>query len=141
MLAAGHSAKTQDVADSVKEAVNNLFIAMKNSDGESLKTCFADSAVLQSISKDKEGNLLVKNESVNQFAKSISTVSKGALDERITFKMVKVDGPLASVWTPYSFYYNGNFSHCGVISFELVRTNNGWKIQHLIDTRRKSDCL
>jgi hypothetical protein len=141
MLAAGLSAKSQDVADSVKEAVNNLFTAMKNSDGELLKTCFADSAILQSISKDKEGNLLVKNESVNQFAKSISTVSKGALDERITFNMVKVDGPLASVWTPYSFYYNGNFSHCGVNSFQLVRTKNGWKIQHLIDTRRKSDCL
>jgi hypothetical protein len=141
ILVTSLSAKTQSATDSVKAAVNDLFIAMKNSDGEFLKTCFADSAVLQSINKDKEGNLLVKNESVSQFAKSISTVAKGALDERITFDMVKVDGPLASVWTPYSFYYNGNFSHCGVNSFQLVRTKNGWKIQHLIDTRRKTGCL
>ncbi len=141
ILSAGISAKTQTSADSVKTAVNDLFTAMRNSDGELLKSCFADSAVLQSINKDKEGNLLVRNESVAQFAGSVNKAAKGALDERITFDMVKVDGPLASVWTPYSFYYNGNFSHCGVNSFQLVRTKNGWKIQHLIDTRRKAGCL
>ncbi len=137
----GLSAKSQSATDSVKAAVTDLFVAMKNSDGEFLKTCFADSAVLQSINRDTEGNLLVKNESVSQLAKSISSAAMGALDERITFDMIKVDGPLASVWTPYSFYFNGNFSHCGVNSFQLVRTKNGWKIQHLIDTRRKSGCL
>lgn len=134
-------AKSQTTEDSVKTAVNNLFVAMKNSDGDMLRSCFGDSAKLQALSKDMEGNLLVKNESVQDFAKSISTMPKGALDERITFDMIKIDGPLASVWTPYSFYYNGQFSHCGVNSFQLLRTVNGWKIQYIIDTRRKTGCL
>ena len=135
------SAFSQTTEDSVKAAVNKLFVAMKNSDGIMLQTCFGDSAKLQALSKDKDGNLLVKNESVKDFANSISTMPKGALDERITFDMIKIDGPLASVWTPYSFYYNGQFSHCGVNSFQLLRTVNGWKIQYIIDTRRKSGCL
>lgn len=134
-------ANSQTTEDSVKTAVNNLFVAMKNSDGVMLQSCFGDSAKLQALSMDKAGNLLVKNESVQDFAKSISTMPKGALDERITFDMIKIDGPLASVWTPYSFYYNGQFSHCGVNSFQLLRTVNGWKIQYIIDTRRKTGCL
>ena len=141
LCALQQQAYCQPTTDSVKAAVNNLFVAMKNSDAALLRTCFADSAVLQAISRDKEGSLLVRNESVSIFAEGISKAAKGALDERITFDMIKIDGPLASVWTPYSFYYNGNFSHCGVNSFQLVRTKNGWKIQYLIDTRRKTDCL
>lgn len=66
--------------------------------------------------------------------------SRGGLDERIQFDVVKVDGPLASVWTPYKFYFKGQFSHCGVNSFQLVRVNGEWKIQYLIDTRRRNDC-
>ena len=135
------SANSQTTEDSVKAAVNNLFIAMKNSDGLMLRSCFGDSAKLQALGKDKAGNLIVKNESIQDFANSISTAPKGSLDERISFDTIKIDGPLASVWTPYSFYYNGQFSHCGVNSFQLIRTVNGWKIQYIIDTRRKTGCL
>jgi len=61
-------------------------------------------------------------------------------DERINFDMVRTDGPLATAWTPYKFYYKGNFSHCGVDSYQLVRINGIWKIQYLIDTRRNMSC-
>jgi len=62
-------------------------------------------------------------------------------NERITFEIVKVDADLASVWTPYQFYYKDKFSHCGVNSFQLVRLQGIWKIQYLVDTRRKTDCV
>ncbi len=83
---------------------------------------------------------VVKNEMPEGFAKSVSSMPKGAADERISFETVKIDGPLALAWTPYSFYYDGKFSHCGVNSFQLVRFNGEWKIQYLIDTRRKQGC-
>ena len=134
------AAKAQNAEDSVKAVVNNLFTAMKNSDSVLLKTCFADKSILQTITKNKEGNVSVKNESLNEFATSISTQPKGSLDEQIVFDVVKTDGPLAIVWTPYNFYYNGKFLHCGVNSFQLVRIGNEWKIQYLIDTRRKAGC-
>ena len=133
------NAKSQTASDSVKAVVNELFTAMKTSDSVLLVGCFADSAVLQTIGRNKE-KLLVKNESVKEFASSVAKAPKGSLDERIVFDMVKIDGVLASVWTPYSFYYKGNFSHCGVNSFQLIKTDKGWKIQYLIDTRRKSGC-
>ena len=130
----------QSAEDSVKAAVNKLFEGMKNSDAGLLKTAFADSAILQTIGRTREGNSFIRNETLDAFAETISKLPKGAADERINFETVKIDGPLAIVWTPYKFYYNGTFSHCGVNSFQLVRINGQWKIQYLIDTRRKERC-
>lgn len=127
----------QSAEDSVKAVVNKLFAAMKASDGESLAACFADSAILQTIKPSGQ----IESEAVGEFAKSISGLPKGDADEQITFDVVKTDGELAIAWTPYQFYYKGKFSHCGVDSFQLVRVKGQWKIQYLIDTRRKQNCL
>ena len=119
--------------------VNKLFTAMKNADATSLQSCFADSAILQTII-DKKGKPTIETEAVQGFAISISKTTKDDADEGITFDVVKIDGDLAIVWAPYQFYWKGTFSHCGADSFQLVRINGEWKIQYLIDTRRKEGC-
>jgi len=130
----------QTAEDSVKSVVNNLFTAMKNADVALFKSTFSDSAVLQTITRNKEGKMRVITESVEEFANFVGSLKKDSADERIQFEIVKIDGPLAIVWTPYNFYHNGKFSHCGVNSFQLVRLDGIWKIQYLIDTRRRQGC-
>jgi hypothetical protein len=134
------SVSAQTAEDSVKAVINKMFAAMKNADGASLKECFADSAIMQTIGRNKEGKTVIRNDGTAGFIDFVSKEKQGAADERISFETVKIDGPLAIAWTPYSFYYNGKFSHCGVNSFQLVRINGTWKIQYLIDTRRKAGC-
>ena len=131
---------SQTAEDSVKTAVNNLFSAMKNADTAQLRNCFSGNCIFQTITKNKEKNTVVKDEMLGEFLASVIAQPKGSLDERIVFDVVKIDGPLAIVWTPYKFYYNGKFLHCGVNSFQLVKLAEGWKIQYLIDTRRKENC-
>ena len=97
--------------------------------------------ILQTIGRNKEGNIVIKNETPADFIDFISKESPGNVDEKIIFDVVKVDGPLSIAWTPYNFYYKGQFSHCGVNSFQLVRFNGEWKIQYIIDTRRKQGCV
>jgi hypothetical protein len=130
----------QTAEDSVKAVVKQLFDGMKNSDAVMIKTAFADSAFLQSVGKNKEGKIAISTDSIDEFAKLISGIKKGAADEQIVFESIKIDGPLAMVWAPYKFYFDGKFSHCGVDSFQLVYVNGQWKIQYLIDTRRKQPC-
>jgi hypothetical protein len=139
-LAASFTCQAQSSEDSVKAVINNMFAGMKNADVNLLKSSFADSIVLQTIARNKEGNAVVRNETANDFIDFISKEQPGNADERITYDVVKVDGPLAIAWTPYKFYYKGQFSHCGVNSFQLVRFNGVWKIQYIIDTRRKQGC-
>jgi hypothetical protein len=134
------SLNAQTAEDSVKAAVNKLFIAMKESDADMLKNAFTDNAVLQTIKETKDGTS-VTTEPIDEFAASIKQIAKGDLDEQIVFETVKIDATLAMAWTPYKFYFKGKFSHCGVNSFQLVRINGTWKIQYIIDTRRKQGCL
>lgn len=114
---------------------------MKSADSTMLISCFADSAILQTLAKSKTGKVYVRNEGISEFAKQIASLPKGDADERITYDVVKVDADLAVAWTPYQFYFKGSFSHCGVNSFQLVRLNGEWKIQYIIDTRRKDNCI
>ncbi|WP_379964622.1 nuclear transport factor 2 family protein [Epilithonimonas sp. UC225_85] len=120
----------------IKTSINSLFDGMKTSDSTKITKAFSKNAVLQTITKNGE----VKTENIKDFAASISKAAKESLDERISFSNILIDGNLASVWTPYGFYYQGKFSHCGVNSFQLVKANNEWKIQYIIDTRRKDNC-
>lgn len=119
----------------IEKPIRNLFLGMKNADAGLLKSAFSDTAILQTITK--EG---VKTENINDFITSVSKMEKDALDERITIEAVHTDGNLASVFTPYTFYFKNKFSHCGANSFQLVKQSGEWKIQYLIDTRRKENC-
>ena len=138
--AAAGTLHAQKAEDSAKTAIRNLFTGMINSDSLAIVNSFTSGAILQSI-KDKDGKVTVNDEKITAFAHVIAGLTKGDADERITFDVVKVDGPLAIVWTPYQFYYKGKFSHCGVDSYQLVRIDGVWKIQYLIDTRRSGGCL
>lgn len=117
-----------------------MFEGMKNSDTNVLRSVFAEAAILQTIVQSKEGKTQVRSEDVSGFVTSIGKLPKGSADERITFDVIKVDAALAIAWTPYKFYFNGQLYHCGVNSFQLVRLEGKWKIQYIIDTRRRENC-
>jgi hypothetical protein len=138
LAAFGGHAQTTD--DSVKAAVNLLFTGMKNADAATIRRSFADSAILQTITTNAAGKTVARLESVEDFAAHVGKMAAGDADERITFGIVRVDGPLAIVWAPYSFFYKGKFSHCGVDSFQMLLVDGVWKIVYVIDTRRKNGC-
>ncbi len=116
--------------------IENLFQAMKSADSLGVKNAFSGSAIMQTFGKNQE----IRTDKVEDFAKQVGASQAGDLDERFTISKILVDGNMASVWVPYQFYYKGNFSHCGVNSFQLVKINDEWKIQYIIDTRRKDNC-
>lgn len=117
--------------------IENLFQAMKSADSLGVKNAFSGSAIMQTFGKNQE----IRTDKVEDFAKQVGASQAGDLDERFTISKILVDGNMASVWVPYQFYYKGNFSHCGVNSFQLAKLNNEWKIQYIIDTRRKDNCI
>jgi len=125
--------------DGVKQAVNNLFLGMKNGDSTLAASAFSKNSILQTI-VNKDGKNTVRTESVSEFIKFIGAPHSQKYDERIVFTKILIDGPLASVWTDYQFYVGEKFSHCGVNSFQLVKEENGWRIVYIIDTRRKDQC-
>ena len=123
--------------EAVKSVVMDFFEAMHGSDSTGIRNSLTTGAIFQTISAENE----VKTSGMSGFITSIGKAPKGSLEEKITFASVLIDGTLASVWTPYRFYINGNLSHCGVNSIQLHKENDSWKIHYIIDTRRKTGCI
>lgn len=124
---------SQNDKTEIRKTVENFFTAMYNADSNALKNTFSETIVFQTI--DKNG--AVKTEDAQKFAEGISKFSKGDLNEKIKIRKINTDGILASVWMDYQFNFKGKVSHCGVNSFQLVKLNDVWKVQYIIDTRGK----
>lgn len=134
LMGSSSFAQTNDET-AVKSTIIRMFEGMSKADSTVLKPLFSPGARLQTV-QNKQGTVSVKEDLIAGFITSVGKAKAGALDERLSGMDVKIDGDLATVWTPYSFYYNGQQSHCGANAFTLVRITGDWKIQNIIDTRR-----
>lgn len=133
--------QTGDISNSPKNLVENFFVAFHAQDTSALKIFAIEGVKLESVSMDAEGNTKLTSEEYSNFIKSIASIpAEASFEEKLHEFRIEENGPLATVTTPYSFYYDGNFSHCGVNSFQLVKFNGEWKIVYLIDTRGKENC-
>lgn len=132
--------KTENPEKSIKTVINRFFEGMEKGDTALLKSTCTPTMVLQTYMADKDGKMQVYTEEFAEFVAMVSSPSADKYDERIRFEAIHAEKSLASVWTPYTFFINGKRSHCGTNSFQLVKTNDGWKIQYIIDTRRKQGC-
>jgi hypothetical protein len=50
------------------------------------------------------------------------------MQERIWNPEVRVHGLIATVVAPYDFWIDGKLSHCGTDAFDLIKTEEGWKL-------------
>lgn len=137
IVCASFQTHAQNSDEEIRKVITTLFEGMRNADSAAVAGVFSSDCTMQTIATDKAGKVLVKTEQVSRFVSSIAKQKPGVIDEQIVFETIKIDGPLAIVWTPYRFIYNGNFSHSGVNMFCIVNLDGQWKIQYLIDTRRK----
>jgi hypothetical protein len=141
-LLSGISASAQHNSSeeaTVKATINKLFDGMQKADSTLLKPLFTPTARLQTV-VNKDGAVAVRDDAIGAFISSIGKAKAGTLDERLSGMEIKVDADLATAWTPYVFYVQDKKNHCGVNAFTLVKMNGSWKIQTIIDTRRKDNC-
>lgn len=125
----------------VQNLVKEFFEAFHNQDSAALNTMAHKNVVLQSIAVSSEGNSTLTTTAYPDFVKAIIALpSETKFEEKLHGFDVTVNGNLANVTTPYSFFVNNELSHCGVNSFQLMKKNGTWKIIYLVDTRTKTGC-
>lgn len=125
----------------VKQAVDTFFEGFHKGDTALMKTVMEDKILMQTAYKNKEGKDILVTDDPNKLITAIADRPEDQKwDERLSGYSIQVDGNMANAWTPYEFWFNGEFSHCGVNSFQLFKDGDQWKIIYLIDTRRRSDC-
>ena len=126
--------------DSVVAPLGRLFDGMRAGDSTAVRAAFHPTARLLSVVQDSAGAFAVRETAVDRFVEAVGQPHEAVWDERIGAVDVRIDGGMATAWVPYAFYLGDQFSHCGVNAVDLVRTSEGWRILHLTDTRRTSDC-
>lgn len=117
------------------QTAQSLFDIMAKHDAEAGKLLFTPEATLTSIREDGTRTILP----VEKWLTRIGT-SKDALLERMWNPQVQQHEFIAVVWANYDFHLNGKFHHCGVDSFNLVKTSAGWRIAGLTYTSEAEGC-
>ena len=134
-------AQNKSVEKEIKKTITTFFEGLHQGDSTLLKTTIHKDLKTQTTFTNRKGVRILKTDSRENLLKAIA--SKKPSDvyfEKLLSYTIKVDGNLASVWTPYEFYLNGKFSHCGANSFQLFNNNGTWEIIYLVDMRRRQNC-
>jgi len=124
----------------VRKTIKSLFDGMRAGDSTAVRNCFTLDAAMHTTFTDKEGKASIQTGSVDGFCEAVGTAHDDVWDEKIWSYDIQVDDRLASVWTEYTFFLGDKQSHCGVNAFLLFKSDEGWKIVSLMDTRRRKDC-
>lgn len=125
----------------VKKTIDLFFKGLHTGDTTLIKQVMHPEIKMQTTFFNNEGLPELRTSPAERFLKSVG--SKKPEDkwfEKLLEYQIHVDANLASAWTPYEFYVNDKFSHCGVNSFQLVKLKGNWVITYLIDTRRREGC-
>lgn len=129
--------------NSIMEPVKTLFRAMESGDSALLGSAFYKKVSLITVTLDETNQFrnISFEDNLSGFKKSIAVKKKEPYREPIYGIKVHQDGPFAQVWAKYSFYIGNRFHHCGIDTFQLIKTDQGWKIFYLADTRQQKDCI
>jgi len=132
----------EDEKAAVKKVVETFFEGFHKQDSVLMKSVLADDVVLQTTGRNKEGKTLFSNEKIEKLITSITSIPDSvSFEEKLISWSIQVDRTMANAWVGYEFWINGNFSHCGINSFQMVNFDGDWKIVYLIDTRGRAGCL
>ena len=139
LVAPCRSAAAQSTArDSVLATVQKAFDLMRSRDTASMRQLFDSTARLIGV---RDTTTATRPRTVSQFLASVaSTPAERVSDERMFDPEVKIDGPVAQVWTYYTFRSGTTFSHCGTDAVTLLRAGGTWRIVNFIWNVRTEGC-
>jgi predicted enzyme related to lactoylglutathione lyase len=130
-----------DEAKAAVRVVEQMFEALKAGDTAAMRAVMhPDARVIQTGTR--EGQSFNRVNTLDNFLKAIggAAASGRKLEERIYNPEVRIDDNLATVWVQYDFLVDGQITHCGVDSYQLVRIAQSWRVLQVVDTQRREGC-
>jgi hypothetical protein len=129
------AAQTSEEKD-VLAATQKVFDGMASNDAAKIMASMTADAQLYGVRTSGAAYSMP----ASQWANRIASL-KASLVERFTkAPVVSIHGPIANVWGEYEFLRDGKFTHCGVDSFNLLKTSAGWKVAAILDTEETTGC-
>ena len=124
LLSVSGTAQVKSPKKEIKKGIETFFEGLHKGDSTIIKNTLYKDIKIQTTHTNKKGENFLKTKSMFKLLSSIANKKVDIIyKEKLLFYDIKVDGNLASGWTPYEFYLNGTFSHCGANSFQLFNNN------------------
>lgn len=124
MLDAPLTAQTSADRDAVLKTIQAFFDTMTAKDVEGARKILVPQGRFHAM-RMRDGD--IRSFSNEEYFAQLQS-EKRTLRERMWNPEVRVHGLIATVWTPYDFWIDGKFSHCGIDAFDLIKTKDGWQI-------------
>ena len=135
------SAQNNSEEKAIKQVISTFFDGLHKGDSTVLKSTLHKDIKIQTTFTNKKGEKNLRTQTKENLLKGVANKKPSdTYFEKLLSYTIKIDGNLASVWTPYEFYLNGKFLHCGANSFQLFNNNGKWEIIYLVDMRRRASC-
>jgi len=123
----------------VATLIQDFFDAIHQNDSATLRNLFTKNAFIEAIVS--ENNIpSKKQEKLNNFIEAVGIPHLPVWDERAGDYTLTLSGDYAVAVIDYSFYLDGKILYCGIDEIELLKTNGGWKIDKITDTRQTTGC-
>ncbi len=122
--------------------VNKLFDAIQTQNPDDWKAVSHPDGMTLSVRPDPEnpdGPALVRTRDVALSVWALDGKPQPFLERFTSEPDVRIRGDLAHLWGEYDFWIDGEFSHCGIDSVDLVRLEGGWKIVNVLWTVERTD--
>lgn len=109
---------------------DSVLAALTSGDNATLARLTLDSAVVGGAGL-RNG---VESISLRSWAPYINRTGKSTFTERGFDATARVQDRVAQVWMPYDLYLGDKWSHCGVDTFTLMKSEGRWRVAALIYT-------
>jgi hypothetical protein len=129
-------AQTSDEKDAV-DTVQKTFDGMAAHDAAMIRSTMLPDARLHPVPEKGDPALSTSGE---DFANRIASIKEGLIERFTKRPRVLIHGRIAQVWGEYEFLRDGKFNHCGVDSFSLLKTSEGWKIASISYSSETTGC-
>ena len=116
----------------VLATVQKFFDSMTAKDTAVARQILVMDATYFSVREGDDGTTM-RGSTNREYVERLAT-NADDLQERMWDPQVMVHEGIAVVWAPYEFQVNGEFSHCGVDAFSLIRIDGAWKIAGIVYT-------
>ncbi len=120
-------------------SVNKLWELMTAHNPAEIVSLHTPESQLTAFIAGKDGKSRIENISREAFSKFFEKKTAD-LQEKMYDEKIEVFGDFASVDGRYAFLVNGKVAHCGMNSFHLTRTAEGWKLGNSISTIEPNGC-
>ncbi len=124
--------------DLILETAQNVMTGINTGDEALIRSAMLPGSILVSTG-NTDGVATTRVTTTEEFASGVGSLPAD-YHERIFEYEIHIQKGVAVLWAQYDFHINGTFSHCGVDTFTLVKSPEGWKVASLAYTVEQDGC-